>query len=50
VSLDKLASVNIPAPVTSIGTNAFVGGVAAINVDPANSVYSSLDGVLFDKD
>jgi hypothetical protein len=46
---NKLASVNIPAVVTSIGTNAFVGGVAAINVDPANPVYSSLDGVLFDR-
>lgn len=46
----QLASVNIPAAVTSIGTNAFVGGVAAINVDPANPVYSSLEGVLFDKD
>ena len=46
-----LPSINIPASVTSIGEYIFEGcdSLAAINVDEANSVYSSKDGVLFDK-
>ena len=46
-----LPSINIPGSVTSIGENIFEGcdSLAAINVDEANAVYSSKDGVLFDK-
>ncbi len=44
-----LTSINIPASVTNIGLNAFGGCNALINVDPANPNYSSVDGVLFDK-
>ena len=41
----------IPARVTSIGVMAFAGctNLPAITVDPKNSDYSSLAGVLFDK-
>jgi hypothetical protein len=47
----SLTSVTIPASVTSIGVDAFAlcAGLTAINVDPANSFYSSANGVLFDK-
>jgi hypothetical protein len=46
-----LASVSIPASVTNIGSSAFLycTNLAAIYVDTNNSIYSSLDGVLFDK-
>jgi hypothetical protein len=46
-----LATANIPASVTSIGSFAFNydTGLTAINVDPSNTVYSSNAGVLFDK-
>jgi len=44
-----LTSINIPASVTNIGVNAFGGCNALINVDAANPNYSSIDGVLFDK-
>ncbi len=46
-----LTSVIIPKSVTSIGEGAFSGcaGLAEITVDALNSVYSSLDGVLFNK-
>ena len=46
-----LASVTIPASVTSIGGGVFNGcrGLAAISVNPANTAYSSVDGVLFNK-
>ena len=44
-----LTSINILASVTNIGLNAFGGCNALINVDPANPNYSSIDGVLFDK-
>jgi hypothetical protein len=44
-----LTSINIPASVTNIGVNAFGGCNALINVDSANLNYSSIDGVLFDK-
>ncbi len=47
-SLDQL---DIPAGVTTIGNQQFpyCQGLASINVDPANPNYSSIDGVLFNK-
>jgi len=47
----SLSSVMIPATVVSIGDEAFFGctNISAIMVDPENSMYSSLGGVLFDK-
>jgi uncharacterized protein (TIGR02145 family) len=45
-----LSSVFIPASVTSIGKPSFAECSGMITVDPANPKYSSLDGVLFDKD
>ncbi len=53
---ENIASVAIPASVANIGTNAFLVGdslggpcaLTAISVDPANSFYSSVNGVLFD--
>ena len=47
----SLTSVTIPASVTSIGYAAFQTGdlMTAITVDSGNAVFSSLDGVLFDK-
>jgi hypothetical protein len=46
-----LTTISIPASVTTIGPDAFLGcsSLAAINVDSSNSVYSSVGGVLFDK-
>jgi hypothetical protein len=46
-----LTSVKVPASVTSIGDAAFVGcsALTEIAVDPTNSDYSSVSGVLFDK-
>lgn len=47
----SLASITIPAKITSIGMQAFYScsGLTAITVDTNNSVYSSVDGVLFNK-
>ena len=46
-----LTSVTIPNSVTSIGNNIFsrCTGLIQIDVDSNNAVYSSLDGVLFNK-
>ena len=50
-----LASITIPASTVNIDPGLFQGGpgivsgVGAINVDPLNSTFSSVDGVLFDK-
>ena len=46
-----LTSITIPGSVTNIASDAFIGcfGLTAITVDAANSNYSSLEGVLFDK-
>lgn len=48
----KLTRVVIPSSVTRIGSDAFDGCVSllSIEVDPSNERYSSLDGVLFNKD
>jgi len=48
----SLAGVTIPAGVTNIGLIPFVDctNMQAINVDPTNLFYSSVDGVLFDSD
>jgi hypothetical protein len=47
----NIASVSIPASVTSIGSQVFAAcfNLTAITVDPQNPIYSSRDGVLFDK-
>jgi len=46
-----LTSVTIPGSVTDIGTQAFAAcaNLSAITVNAANTVYSSADGVLFNK-
>ena len=48
----KLTSVTIPNSVASIGSGAFSGcsSLTSINVDINNPNYSSVDGVLFNKD
>jgi len=48
---DKLESITFPETVTDISTSVFQGYVKIkeINVSPNNKVYSSKDGVLFDK-
>jgi hypothetical protein len=48
----NLASVTIGDSVTSIGEGAFMEcySLLAINVDAANTAYSSVDGVLYNKD
>ena len=49
---NSLTSVTIPDSVTSIDNHAFDGcsKLNQINVDTANTAYSSMNGVLFDKD
>ena len=51
-NLSSLTSVTIPSSITHIGQNAFAGciNLTAFTLDPGNSAYSSLDGVLFNKD
>jgi hypothetical protein len=47
----KVSAFTIPDSVTNVHPNAFLGsaGVTSITVGPFNSVYSSVDGVLMDK-
>jgi len=47
----SLTSINIPSSVTSIDRGVFLGCVnlTSITVDSQNPVYTSIDGVLFDK-
>ncbi len=47
-----LRSITIPRNVTNIGNGAFIGceQLSAIEVDPENTHYQSIDGVLFSKD
>ena len=49
--MHSLTSVTIPSSVTNIANNAleYCASLNTITVDPLNSVYSSMDGVLFDK-
>ncbi len=48
---DSLSYINIPSKVKSIGRDVFAGctSLARIDVDPKNSYFSSLDGILYDK-
>lgn len=48
---DTLTNINIGYSVNSIAGQCFVGcpNLLTINVDASNSIYSSVDGVLFDK-
>jgi formylglycine-generating enzyme required for sulfatase activity len=50
-NLGSVTSVTIPNSVTNIGSDAFLGctSLGAINVDPNNPDYSSLNGVLFNQ-
>jgi len=47
----SLTTITIPNSVTSIGSIAFYGcsSLTNITVDPANTAYSSVDGILFNK-
>ncbi len=50
-SCSGLKTITIPNSVTSIGDYSFYGcsGLSEIIADPANTIYSSADGVLFNK-
>lgn len=54
--MESVKTINLPASVTSIGYDVFPGrsyseaDLESINVDSGNSVYSSLDGILYSKD
>ena len=48
---ESLTSITIPNSVTSIGEDAFIGdNLVSITVDANNKVFSSYDGVLYNKD
>ncbi len=51
VNCTSLATATIGSGVTNIGYHAFFNcsGLSAINVDPTNACFSSIDGILFDK-
>jgi len=46
---NNISSYSIPASITSIGTHAFAGSSGSININALNNNYSSLDGILFNK-
>ena len=48
---NEVTSIGIPAETTFIQYQPFigVGGISAINVDPANPNYKSIDGILYNK-
>lgn len=47
----RLTEITIPKSVEHIGEKVFVASdITAVNVDPENQWYSSIDGVLFNKD
>jgi hypothetical protein len=46
----NLSKITIPQAVTHIGNNALCNSLSAIHVANSNPVYSSEDGVLYDKD
>ena len=48
----NLTSITIPDTITTIGTSSFnyCEKLTSINVNENNSVYSSIDGILFDKE
>ncbi len=52
VNCSSLKSINIPASVTGIGYEVFCGCGSLTSIDVAfgNTMYTSVDGVLFDKD
>jgi len=51
-SATGLTTLTIPSSITSISLRAFSSAInlTAINVEPANNDYSSIDGILFNKD
>ena len=54
-SCSKLTSIDIPRSVSSFGKNVFAvfidgSNLKSINVDPANRYYTSVDGVMYNKD
>jgi hypothetical protein len=51
-SLPDLKTVTLPASLTDLGAVCFFGctSLKSINVDPANPVYTSIDGVVYDKE
>jgi len=51
-SCESLTSITLPDSVTTIGSDAFYGctSLSAMNVDTGNNVFSSQDGVLYNKD
>ena len=46
----SLKTIHLPASLTQLGNNAFVGCALSFTVDEAHAVYSTIDGVLFNKD
>ena len=46
-----LTEITIPASVSSIGTGCFSGtGLASVNVDPRNTFFKAIDGILYTAD
>ncbi len=50
IDCESLSSITIPCSVTSINENLFLCFLHIINVSEHNPVYSSIDGVLFNKE